>query len=150
MRTIVLALCAFVTSALAQSTSELAHLATLPPLRVSVYGTALIGERELVPTLTGKSNAEQEQLFQAAIRPVRMGESFQLTVKTVNGDVVTSNPTTKYAVNGCLIVSSSGFVTITMSSSSCTMLDVSELWVAIVDADKQTLAWNRYIFKMSQ
>ena len=37
-----------------------------------------------------------------------------------------------------------------MSSGSCTMLDVSELWVAIVDADKQTLAWNHYILKISQ
>ena len=93
MRTIVVALCAFVTGALAQSTSELAQLATLPPLRVSVYGTALTGERELVPTMAGKNNAEQEQLFKAALRLVRMGESFQLTVQTVNGETVTSNPT---------------------------------------------------------
>ena len=145
-----LALCALVTSALAQSPSELAHLATLPPLRVSIDGATLTGERELLPAMAGKNNTEQEELFRAAMRPIRMGESFQLTVKSADGATVTSSPTTKYAANGCLIVSPSGFVTITMSSSSCTMLDVSLIWVAIVGADKQTLAWNRYVFKMSQ
>lgn len=100
--------------------------------------------------MVGKNTAEQEQLLTTAVRPIRMGESFQLTVKTVDGANVTSNPTTKYTANGCLIVSSSGFVTITMASTSCTMLDVSLIWVGTVDADKKTLAWNRYVFKMTQ
>lgn len=139
------------TAAAQTSRQGAADLAKLLPLRASIYGTPLIGARETVPVMVGQNEAQQVATFRAAMRPVRMGESFQLTVELVRpsgNQPVASDPRTKYEPNGCLIVSPQGFVTITQDGSSdCTPGHVSELRVMMVDA-QQIQAWNRYTFKI--
>ena len=143
------------TSACAQNMAQTeADMAKLLPLRVSVYGKQLQGARELEPQAAGKSDTEQKLLFRGGLHPVRLGESFQLTVELERPggarQAVTSDPRTRYEPNGCLITSAAGFVTITKSGDSCGPGDVSDLWVLMVDATKKAQAWNRVAFVITQ
>lgn len=152
MRTVILsALLVLSTGAFAQTPQEDdAAMAKLQPLRASIYGTPLNGARELQPALAGKGETEGDQIFRAAMRSVRMGESFQVTVQTAQGVPVTSDPRTKYAAIGCLIVSASGFVTVAENIIPCRTGMLSELWVSMIDANNQSQAWNRYYFVITE
>lgn len=135
----------------AQTVQELeAQAAKLPPLRASIYGAPLTGARELDIAMAGKSEADGRSIFRAAARPVKMGESFQVTVKTAQGTPVTSDPRTRYAAVGCLIVSTSGFVTVTENIGPCRAGMLAQLWVSMVGANKQAQAGNQYYFVIAE
>jgi hypothetical protein len=131
-----------------------AEMAKLLPLRVSIYGKQLQGVRELEPQGVGKTVEAQKLLFRGGLHPVKLGDSFQLTVELVRpgaaSQVVTSDPRLRYEPNGCMIASPSGFVSIVNSGDICTPGAVSDLWVLMVDATKKTQAWNRVIFVITQ
>ena len=150
-------------SVLSQPGSGLSHttkdefeaLYKLPALRVSIYGTRLDGEREVDLTLADKGDAEQKKIFESALRPVRMGESFQLTVELVhpNGSTrnVTSDPGVGYFGIGCLLASSSGFITVVdegVTRSLCDPGSLTTLYVFMNDDNKQTQAWNNVFFRI--
>ena len=135
----------------AQTVQELeTEAAKLPALKASIYGSALVGFRELEPELAGKSAAEAHPIYAAAARPVRMGEQFQVTVQTVGGRNITANPRTKYAGTGCLVTSAQGFVTVSESIGPCRVGVITELWVSLVDGANppDSRAWNRYAFRI--
>jgi len=159
MRTIVI-VCVVVAlftgcSVFAQTPQEFdAEMAKLLPLRVSIYGKQLQGARELELQAVGKTEAAQKLLFRGGLHPVKLGDSFQLTVELVRpgaaSQVVTSDPRLRYEPNGCIIASPSGFVSIVNSGDICTPGAVSDLWVLMVDATKKTQAWNRVVFVITQ
>lgn len=136
---------------LAQTEAEMARLL---PLRVSIHGKQLQGVRELEPQSVGKTVEAQKLLFRGGLHPVKLGDSFQLTVDLVRtgaaNQVVTSDPRLRYEPNGCMIASPSGFVSIVNSGDICTPGAVSDLWVLMVDATKKIQAWNRVIFVITQ
>ena len=129
--------------------SEAEIMARLSPLRTSIYGVLLVGERDLEPAIVGKTFDEGYEIFRSAMHRVRMGESFQLIVELALPGAeprpVTSDPATKYHPNGCLLVSTSGFVTIAHTEPGCGPGDVSELWTVLLDG-AQVRAWNHYVF----
>jgi len=137
----------------AQTIQDLeAEAAKLPALKASIYGTQLTGARELGAALAGKSDAQGQPIFEAATRPVRIGESFQMTVEMVRPggarQDVTADPRTKYAGTGCLLTSTSGFITVAQDVGPCRPGMVTELWVSMVDQQNRSQAWNRYVFKI--
>lgn len=144
-----------VTGAGAQTLAETeAELAKLLPLRVSIYGKQLQGVRELEPQGAGKAVEAQKLLFRGGLHPVKLGDSFQLTVELVRpgaaSQVVTSDPRLRYEPNGCMIASPSGVVSIVNSGDICTPGAVSDLWVLMLDSHRKTQAWNRVIFVITQ
>lgn len=144
----VLAGCAF-------AQTEDPAMAKLPALRTSIYGVPLTGERELAPTVAGKPDKEVDPMFRAAMRPVQMGESFQLTVELERPggarQAVTSDPRTKYLGLTCLTVSASGFVSVSKDPIfSCNKGSPVQLWITMVDAQNQPQAWNRYVFVIAE
>ena len=58
-------------------------MAKLLPLRVSIYGKQLQGVLELALQGVGKTVEAQKLLFRGGLHPVKLGDSFQLTVELV-------------------------------------------------------------------
>lgn len=125
----------------AQTSAERdAQMNSLPVLRASIYGQQLSGEREVSDPAT----------LQQAMRPIKQGDSFQLTVELINADgsrtPVTNDPRIRYAGEGCFLISAAGFVSATLDK--CIVKAFPTLHVALVDgANNRTLAWNSYYFR---
>jgi len=151
MRLAILVMALLSVNCAAQTVQELeAQAAQLASLRASIYGTPITGARELDIAMAGKSVADGRSIFRAAARPVRMGESFQVTVETAQGTPVTSDARTRYAAVGCLMVSTSGFVTVTENTGPCRTGMLAQLWVSMIDANNQAQAGNQYYFVIAE
>lgn len=122
-----------------------------PMLKISVYGTELIGERELESQGQGKTTAELEAMFTQAQRVVRSGETFQLTAELVNQDGsrtdVTRDPRIRYEALNCMTVSPAGLVTAT-PAGECYGASMPRIWIMLLGVDNRVVAWNRVFFRV--
>jgi hypothetical protein len=122
-----------------------AHAQTPPMTRsieAFVNGMRLAGTAELGTSLSGKSPAEQRQIFAQATTAVRANDSFQLVVNAVSSDGarvdVTASSAIRYTSDGCLTVSAQGFVSV-VPTSRCVGAKRPSLIVSLLSSDGQTV-----------
>jgi len=140
-------LCATVAGAIAQVAQSIdQQMQALPALRASVAGKALSCERELDAAIVGKTEAQADALFAAAVRPMRLQEAVQLTVH-LGATNVTSDPRIGYLPIACLIVTKFGLVTAAQTDEHCTPGTTTQLMIVLDDATT-TKAWNTCFFKI--
>lgn len=123
-------------------------------IEVYVNGVRLIGTAELGTSLSGKSPAEQRQIFAQATTAVRANDSFQLVVNSVASDGsrvdVTAGSAVRYTTDGCLTISAQGFVSV-VSTSRCVGAKRPSLIVSLLSSDGQAvLGTNEYFFAVAE
>jgi hypothetical protein len=146
-------LLALAVAGLPSTWAQTAELFSAPTLRVSVNGVMMKGEREIEPAASGMSNTQLAALLKSVRRRVTSGETLQLKVELANAAGewvdVTTNAAVRYDSLGCMTVSGVGLVSVVQSSDLCFERMRPELWIAMVDAQGRTTAWNRVFFTLN-
>ena len=102
--------------------------------------------------MTGKSDAEVAALLDNEPPiSVSRNQTFQIGVSVTDPSGVTTNytgsPRLRYESHGCLVVTSTGTVTVTPSSPTlCASTEYPELWVILTDGGGTPIAANIYFF----
>jgi hypothetical protein len=118
-------------------------------IEASINGAPLIGSAEIDQLVAGKTIADRNSIIQSAIVDVRKNESFRLIITLIdNGKKtdLTKSANITYEHDGCITVSSSGFVSIT-PSRACAGQNNPSLAVVLTSSDKKNVvAMNEYFF----
>lgn len=122
-------------------------------IEVSINGSRLNGTAEIGPHLTGKSTAEQRQIFDQAVKPVRRNEAFQLVVIAVSSDGtrvdVTGSTRLRFVDDGCLSISAAGFVSV-VATDRCVGANRPSLVVSLLSSDlSSVVGLNEYFFSVA-
>ncbi|GMV32143.1 MAG: hypothetical protein AMXMBFR59_42680 [Rhodanobacteraceae bacterium] len=130
---------------------------TAPPLtqsiEVSINGSRLNGTAEIGPLLAGKATAEQRRIFDQAVKSVRRNEAFQLVVVAVASDGtrvdLTGSVRLRYVDDGCLTVSTAGFVSV-VATDRCVGANRPSLVVSLLSSDlSSVVGLNEYFFSVT-
>lgn len=125
--------------------------ASAPVVELSAYGTRIKGERELAVEMQGRAPTQQRDAFEAARHRLSPGQSVQLKVELLDGQGgrqdITSDARVRYESLGCLTIGQGGLLTAT-PSGLCNIAKLPELYVIVLDDNKNTLGWNRFFFRV--